>query len=82
MGGGRAAASVVSVVNRRRQGVVTLEDSVGSGFIWDERGYIVTNYHCVQPVLQDQTNKLVPSPFPPFASKIFHPHSNSARLSA
>lgn len=48
------------MVNRRRQGEVTLEDSVGSGFIWDERGYIVTNYHCVQPVLQDQTNKLVP----------------------
>lgn len=53
-----AAASVVSVVNKRRQGDVEVEDSVGSGFIWDERGYVVTNYHCVQPTLQDQTNKL------------------------
>lgn len=53
-----AAASVVSVVNKRRQGDSAVQDSVGSGIIWDERGYIVTNYHCIQPVMQDQTNKL------------------------
>jgi len=63
--GGCAAASVVSVVNKRRQGDLVVEDSVGSGFIWDERGHIVTNWHCVQPTLQDQTNKLVKA-FPLF----------------
>ena len=56
---GSAAPSVVGVINKREQGGVVSQDSEASGFVWDSRGYIVTNYHCIQPVLNDRAGSMV-----------------------
>ncbi len=58
-----ASPSVVHIVtwerrlarDRYRLRAVEIPQGSGSGFIWDERGYIVTNYH----VIQDATRALV-----------------------
>jgi S1-C subfamily serine protease len=58
-----ASPSVVHIVtwerrlarDRFRLRAVEIPQGSGSGFIWDERGYIVTNYH----VIQDATRALV-----------------------
>lgn len=33
---------------RTLRGIQTREEGTGSGFIWDDRGYVVTNYHVVR----------------------------------
>lgn len=51
-----ASASVVHVATKERRvvrsmlryDVVEVPKGTGSGFVWDERGYVVTNYHVVQ----------------------------------
>lgn len=52
---------MVGVVNKREQRGEISQESEASGFVWDARGFIVTNYHCIQPVLNDRTNTLVAS---------------------
>ena len=53
-----ASASVVYISNKSQvwnpltRKVAEVESGTGSGFIWDEHGHIVTNYHVIQPVLQ------------------------------
>ncbi|MCB9881451.1 MAG: trypsin-like peptidase domain-containing protein [Planctomycetes bacterium] len=44
-----ARGSVVSVTRYTglRRGMFTVEDGQGSGFVWDEYGHVVTNYHVV-----------------------------------
>src|SRR4249920_614916 len=50
----KAAASVVYITTRAQQvdfwtrNVFEVPQGTGSGFVWDERGHIVTNYHVVQ----------------------------------
>ncbi|AQT61619.1 S1C family serine protease [Cellvibrio sp. PSBB023] len=63
-----ARPSVVFVTNQQLArnpysfDLVTVPRGSGTGFVWDERGYIVTNYHVVEGArqititLQDQTN--------------------------
>jgi len=41
----RVGPSVVSIVARREN---SLEDSSGSGFIYDDQGHVVTNFHVVE----------------------------------
>lgn len=48
-----SAPAVVHISNLRLSGQVSLEGAsvrqgTGSGFVWDSRGYIVTNYHVVE----------------------------------
>ena len=50
----RASDSVVFVINTQlrrdlfSRNVMQVPRGSGSGFVWDERGYIVTNYHVIQ----------------------------------
>jgi hypothetical protein len=34
-------------------------EGVGSGFVWDNFGHIVTNYHCISKLAQDQSGRQV-----------------------
>lgn len=34
-------------------------EGVGSGFIWDNFGHVVTNYHCISKLARDQSGKQV-----------------------
>ena len=36
-----------------------IQEGVGSGFVWDKFGHIVTNYHCIAKLARDQTGKQV-----------------------
>ena len=49
----------MGVINKREQRGEVSQDSEASGFVWDSRGYIVTNYHCIQPVLNDRAGNMV-----------------------
>jgi S1-C subfamily serine protease len=40
----------------------------GSGFVWDERGYVVTNYHVVRNV--ERVHVLLPGQKEPFAARL------------
>ena len=50
----KASASVVYITTRARQmdfwtrNVFEVPQGTGSGFVWDEQGHVVTNYHVVQ----------------------------------
>jgi len=52
----------VKAINRRTRAVEDVPQGAGSGFIWDEQGHIVTNFHVIQNasaahvVLSDQTS--------------------------
>ena len=45
------------IVRTPYYGYARLEAGTGTGFVWDDRGYVVTNYHVVQG--RDETNILV-----------------------
>ncbi|HEY6548339.1 MAG TPA: 2-alkenal reductase, partial [Vicinamibacteria bacterium] len=50
----KASSSVVYITTRARQmdlwtrNVFEVPQGTGSGFVWDEQGHVVTNYHVVQ----------------------------------
>lgn len=54
------SASVVAIEDFKTEagGSVTSE-GVGSGFVWDTYGHVVTNYHCVSMMARDTTGKQV-----------------------
>ena len=63
----KAAPSVVFIATKRRgydffNSPMEIERGSGSGFVWDEHGHVVTNFHVLQGgnsfevVLQDQTS--------------------------
>jgi S1-C subfamily serine protease len=56
----QSAPSVVHITSRAIQPVRTmfgvrqsLQEGTGTGFVWDERGYIITNWHVVQSERSD-----------------------------
>jgi S1-C subfamily serine protease len=69
---GPASASYVdeltaeAVFQSSAPSVVAIEDfkgsaseGVGSGFVWDTHGHIVTNYHCISNLARDESGKQV-----------------------
>ena len=54
----KASKSVVGIYIITEEGIeITNEESTGSGFIIDEEGYIVTNYHVIKNAGLDKNNK-------------------------
>lgn len=55
---------MVTITNSRNVNGVVVDDAAGSGIVWDARGYIVTNYHCIQGPLRDSSGAEVPHHLP------------------
>ena len=55
-----AVASVAAIEDFRteRSGAV-IQEGVGSGFVWDTYGHVVTNYHCISKLARDQNGSQV-----------------------
>lgn len=56
-----AAPSIVSIFNFKNVNGEDVAEGTGSGVIWDTRGYIVTNYHCISRLARDTTGSQVGS---------------------
>ncbi len=58
----RVSDSVVFITASTRRAfsfnVQDIPRGSGSGFVWDKKGHIVTNYHVVEPVIQSRGGKL------------------------
>ncbi|KAF8057906.1 DEGP5 [Scenedesmus sp. PABB004] len=52
-----AARSVVSVNDYVTQGSGRVMEGVGTGFLWDAAGHVVTNYHVVSQFVLDKSGK-------------------------
>ncbi len=54
----QASPSVVSIaIFKTTAGLETFE-GVGTGFVWDSYGHIVTNYHCVSRMVLDRNSQV------------------------
>ena len=51
--------SVVSLSDYQVSGGDEKLEGVGSGFVWDKYGHIITNYHCVAKLVNDKTGTQV-----------------------
>jgi S1-C subfamily serine protease len=54
-----AAPSVVSVADYKLVNGNEVPEGIGTGFVWDSYGHVVTNYHCVSKFILDTTGKQV-----------------------
>eukprot|EP00884_Botryococcus_braunii_P000578 jgi/Botrbrau1/10520/Bobra.7_1s0004.1 len=50
-----AAPSIVSIFNFKNVNGEDIAEGTGSGIVWDTRGHIVTNYHCISRLARDTT---------------------------
>lgn len=55
----KANTSVVSIANYIKNGSSNTLEGVGSGFVWDKYGHVVTNYHCISKFVLDKSGKQV-----------------------
>jgi S1-C subfamily serine protease len=51
----KASKSVVSIIDYSIRGGTEVQDGLGSGFIWDSYGHIVTNYHVIGRLVLDKS---------------------------
>ncbi|MEX0704857.1 MAG: trypsin-like peptidase domain-containing protein [Planctomycetales bacterium] len=64
----QASPAVVQVVNlalyrdAADRSLLAVPQGTGSGFVWDEQGYVVTNYHVVHPVTQARRVRVILGP--------------------
>ena len=56
---GSASASVVAIEDFVSGPSGLVSEGVGSGFVWDTFGHVVTNYHCISKLARDQTGSQV-----------------------
>lgn len=54
-----ASASVVAIEDFVSGPGGLVSEGVGSGFVWDTYGHVVTNYHCISKLARDQTGSQV-----------------------
>lgn len=54
-----AARSVVSINDYKQQGGAEIFEGVGTGFVWDKYGHVVTNYHVVSKYVLDKSGQQV-----------------------
>lgn len=50
-----AARSVVSINDYNNRGGAELLEGIGTGFVWDQYGHIVTNYHVISKYVLDKS---------------------------
>lgn len=54
-----SAPSVVAIEDYKVVAGQEVQEGVGSGFVWDTYGHIVTNYHCIAKLARDQSGQQV-----------------------
>lgn len=52
-----ASRSVVSINDYKNQGGAELLEGIGTGFVWDQYGHVVTNYHVISKYVLDKSGK-------------------------
>jgi hypothetical protein len=54
-----SSLSVVAIEDFESGASGLVPEGVGSGFVWDIFGHVVTNYHCISKLARDQSGKQV-----------------------